>query len=256
MDWWREPLVHFVVVGVVVLAVGALRDAPEEGEAFDDTIVVSEGIVDDLERQLRTELRQDPTDEELEQAVVSWVDDEVLVREARRLGLDIGDMAVRRRLAEKMALVAAATVISEPTEADLRRLFEQTPEAWRIPAEVTVSMLDAADEAEARSLAERVAGADELSGSTAVSGRTPEGLAEVFGEAFAEEVFALSVGTVAPVRSTLGWHVLRVDSRRDARTLTFDEARDRVLVHWQGQQQERARREAAAQLRGKYRIVR
>ena len=126
MSWTREPLVWFVGLGVLVVGIQVLRDGglPAEPEA-ETTIVVDDGLVADLSRDLQTSLGRAPNDTEVTLAVERWIDTEILVREARRLGLDQTDPQVRARLAQKMATVQQATAVPpEPTDAELRALYD------------------------------------------------------------------------------------------------------------------------------------
>ena len=101
MKLLREPLLHFVVIAGLVLAVEALRGpAPEEGEP---AIVLSLQTQDRLRLTLTESLGREPTAEEVDAAFQDWVDTEVLVREAKAIGLDDHDPVVRGRLARQMA---------------------------------------------------------------------------------------------------------------------------------------------------------
>ena len=70
-----------------------------------------------------------PTREELRGLVTEYLKEELLAREARAMGLDEDDLVVRRRLAQKLEfLVQDTSRLAEPTDEDLRRLYDANPD--------------------------------------------------------------------------------------------------------------------------------
>ena len=81
-----------------------------------------------------TQAQRRPTAEELQVLIDERIDEEVLAREAVRLGLDRDDVIVRRRLAQKMAFVSDdLAVVAEPSEAELREYFDAHRESYTTP---------------------------------------------------------------------------------------------------------------------------
>ncbi|HCO45837.1 MAG TPA: peptidyl-prolyl cis-trans isomerase, partial [Erythrobacter sp.] len=93
--WLRDPLAHFLIAGAVIWAGLALVGEPVDPASR--TIELSRerqaGIAFGFERMMG----RAPTDAEMDSAIKRWVREEVLYREALRLGLDEGDAVVRRR---------------------------------------------------------------------------------------------------------------------------------------------------------------
>ena len=57
---------------------------------------------------------------------------------------------------------------------------------------------------------------------------------------FEQAAFALAVGEVSdPVRSSFGWHLVKVTSVQESRNATFEEVRDQVLAQYQSREAER-----------------
>ena len=118
----KEPLVHFLVLGGLIFAWSAWRGEPVD--PAERTIEVDREqqalIALDFERTMQ----RPPTDAELDGLIGRWVREEVLYREALRLGLDSGDPVVRRRLAKKMDFLAASEAeLAQPTDAELREWY-------------------------------------------------------------------------------------------------------------------------------------
>jgi len=265
----RDPLLHFVAFGAAVFAVqAALAPAPppETGADASTVIEVDAALVSDLRRVLTTDLERLPTTDELDRAVEAWIETEILVREARARGLGRGDPQIRARLAERMAFVLEAREVpDEPDEAALRALYEAVRDEYRVELQVTLRQCFAgASRDRAEALLERArAGATPAElralcepppGGPVLRGRSRDRLVERYGEPFADGLDEVEVGRWHLRRSDLGWHVTRVERRRDARQLTFDEARDRLRARWQRERVADASARALETLRERYEV--
>ncbi len=256
----REPLVLFLGVGALVFAFDPSSAVDAESPT---TIVLDASRRADLGRQLEEALGRAPTDDERARAEEQWVRTEILVREAQALGLDDDDPVVRDRLAKKMSFVArSVTAVPTPPEAELRAMWEEGGDEFRVDAAITLRQVWAPDEATAVRLVDAWRGGadprelgDPAPGGPVLRGRSPEALAERYGEAFAQAVSALPEGEIALVGSSVGWHGVRVEKRRDARALDFEGARDRLALRWQATWAEAAAEEAIEALRERYTVV-
>jgi len=113
---FREPLVHFLRLGAGGFAAHAVW-------THFVTRADRQPVVDTREIARQSDLfmienGRAPSDAELQGIIVSYVEEEVLAREAQALGLDEDDTVVRRRLAQKMRLLTDAGVSPPPPEAD------------------------------------------------------------------------------------------------------------------------------------------
>jgi len=262
--WVREPLLHFLAVGVLVFALQwALGDRPAPDDSH--LIVVDEALREELNRQLWDSYGRSPSSKEIEAEVDRWVDIEILVREAERLGLDREDPVIRERLAAKMSRVHAALEQPlEPSDEELRELWEQVESDFVFPARVTLRQLFAEDEEAARALAVRwEAGEDPRTlpgepppGGPVLRGRTSERLVELFGQDFADAVQGLEVEDVVVLESSEGWHAVQIQERQEAQELSFEEARDRLVVRWKTEQARATAAGAAEDLRSRYEVRR
>jgi hypothetical protein len=115
--WLKEPFLHFLVGGAILFGAHAWLN-PADPEAGSPA--------------------REPTPDELRVLVASLLKEELLSREARELRLDEHDTIVRRRLAQKLEFMLQDTARTpEPTEEDLRRLYEASPEAYRTDPRVS-----------------------------------------------------------------------------------------------------------------------
>lgn len=114
-----DPLVHFVALGAVLfLALGATSERADA----DRTVVVDQGQISRLVTLHRMQAGAPPSPTELDQLIDDYVREEVLFREAIRLGLYRDDEVVRRRLAQQLdAALGDTSTLGEPSDEELER---------------------------------------------------------------------------------------------------------------------------------------
>lgn len=255
----RDPLVHFLVLGLAIFALG-------RGPEAEAIIEIDAGLIADLRAILTQDLERAPTEDEVKRAVDGWIEQEVLVREARARGLDRGDPQIRARLAEKMAFViGAAAVPPEPDEATLQALYAAQQDQWRVTLQVSLRQCFAgAERARAEALLAYARGGatdaqlaercDPPPGGPVLRGRSVERLVARYGEAFVADLDTTPEGAWHLRRSTLGWHVTRIEARRAGRPIAFEEARTRLVAQWQRDRLDAAREHTLAAVRARYTV--
>lgn len=91
----RTPVLHFLLLGGLLFA--AERLLPQDWIAPEKPIRVSSDDWRRVQDQLRREYKREPTPAEAQAGLRHFVDEEVLLREALRLGLDSTDKVARQR---------------------------------------------------------------------------------------------------------------------------------------------------------------
>jgi hypothetical protein len=273
MTWWREPLVHFLVLGGALFAAHAWVDA-RAGENARRRIVVSESHRDALARSWEEKWGRPPSTEELRELLDGFVREEILAREAIDLGLDRDDAVIRSHLASKMEFVAldrAPQVV--PSEDELRAWYDEAPLVYERPPQINfVQILFGLERgdgalADARAFLGR-ARAAELSTEEALASsdastlqaiytrQTRDELLLIFGAEFTEQVFPLELGVWSgPIESPFGFHVVRVFERTEAKIPTFSEARAAVLEDLLNARRKEANAALYREIASKYDVV-
>lgn len=103
--WCRLPVIHFLMVGALLLAAERSVWPPAERDRSADSrapIVITRAEIDDLRSRFRSEIGRVPTEAEEARLVSDSVDEELLYREALARGLGRGDRSVRYRVLQKM----------------------------------------------------------------------------------------------------------------------------------------------------------
>lgn len=262
----REPLLHFAVLGGLIFAANAwFGEGAPEGSA----VVVDQAWVSGVEAGLGRGLGRAPTTAELAEALSAAVDDELLFREGLALGLDRGDPIVRRRLIQKTRFLhedraELEGVSDEELAAYLAEHHERYVGAARVGLSHAFAATDRHDDPEAKAaelLAEiRAGGALEGLGDPFPHGqriglRTPADLEALFGQGFAAGLGDVAVGETALLRSSYGWHVVRVDEREAASLPPLSLIRARVERDRAEELRERAAEAGLRRLREGAQIV-
>jgi len=270
----REPLVHFLLLGVSIYAVTAWL-APAAPEDSERTIRVSAAEIDWLTTSWEKRWNRPPTAREREGLIDEYVRETVLYREALAMGLDRDDTIIRRRLAQKLEFLSQDLVaFEEPGDVLLGAWYAENRERYRDPPVLTVTHVffdpDARSDRtldDARAAVEQLAGrapdAAELDAlgdlfllQRYYAERTQPELAKLFGSEFAQQLTQLPVGEWhGPVLSGYGTHVVFVHARVDARIAPFAEVRDRVRQDWEDAERARLNEEFYARLRARYEVI-
>lgn len=266
----REPLVQFIAIALVLFGVNHIIEGGAPAQ-LGETITISEGRVQQLADSYRLLSGRLPSRAELQMLLSDFVDEEVAYREAVALGLDVDDTIVRRRMRQKLEfLLEDAEAIEEPTDAQLSVWFEDHAEQYRIPERVAFRQVLASVDVHGRRTKQRAqasvqalqSGGDptELGDGSmlpsAMAPTTKQGVATLFGELFAEAVFAHSnEGWFGPIASPFGAHAVLVLSREPARTPSLEEIRGKLRLDWI-EARRRAKRETyQARLRERYEVA-
>lgn len=257
-DWAREPLVHFIGLGALVYLALTWGGTPVDPASR--MISVDADQKAQLALGFERVMGRAPTDAELDARIERYVREEVLYREALRLGLDQGDAVVRQRLVAKMDMSAsAAAEVADPDEPELRAFFEENASRYADALSVSFEQAYFSSEAAARNAMSRANGGEETGEPISLPRRVEnERLAEIqirFGEQFARGLAALDQGAQwqGPVPSGFGWHLVRLQSRKPV-AADFDTVRDRVENDWRNAQIEQRKQRAYEILRSAYRV--
>jgi hypothetical protein len=260
-----EPLLHFVLIGAVLFYIGGQK-TPEGGVGRNE-IVITEGDIDQLLVAWQVQGLPPPSAAAIRGMVEGKVREEVLYREAMGMGLDQGDVIVKRRLAQKMDFLAEdLSALQEPTKEELRTWFEAHREEFAQPPRISFRHVyysfdtygAKAQEAAAQQVS-AVTGpenGDRFMFQNSYAERTEAELLAIFGPAFAREVFTLDPGHwVGPVHSGYGWHAVFIERKTPPIVPGFQEVEADVKAVWLAARRAEFREEAYRVMRGKYKVV-
>jgi len=234
-----EPLVHFLLLGSALFALNAaLPSAAPPRE-----IVVTDGRIRSLDETFRSTFRRAPTRQELDALVEDFVREEVLYREALAVGMDRDDSTIRRRLRQRMELMAEeAAAAAQPTDKELGDYLAANPGAFRTEPRVTFSQVPVgAKLSMLEPRYENVAQRD---------------VQRVFGREFAEALVKQPPGSWAgPIASGYGAHRVKVEKFVPGGLPSLEEARPLVEREWRNAKRKALGDDLYARLRGQYKVM-
>jgi hypothetical protein len=274
MKWLlREPLLHFLLIGGALFGVYAALDRARPAPTSSPRIEITEGDTDQLRRAWQMQWKRLPTSHELDGLIAGEIRERVLSREAMKLGLDQDDPIVRRRLAQKLEfLLQDVATLREPTEDELATYFARNRANYTVPARVTVSHIyfsvtkRASAEHDAKSVLNLLRERNVEDKATTVGDAflldvelqdkpLPE-IEQTFGREFSTAVAAVAPGEwQGPVRSTYGWHLVKVTTREEARVPMLTEVKEKLRKDFAEEQRRETNEETFELLKSRYVIV-
>jgi hypothetical protein len=254
--FWREPLLHFLVLGALIFGADAILHPPAKD---DREIVVTKALRQSFIENFDEDKERTPSSAELEKMIESWVASEILYREGKMLAVDRGDDMIRDRIAFKLQLLIFDQIrVAPPTEDELRAWFADNHQRFDEPERVGFYLTPPTDESTARRQLEDIQAQREsetLQKQTrGILGRPVASLAASFGEDFRDAVLALPMGKWAVLQSKDGWHVVRLDSRRAGVLATLESVRDEAARIWQTDETRKRAWEAVTRLKATYNV--
>lgn len=255
--WLRDPLTHFLVAGALLFAFFALRG--EEADPASRTIEVGRDVQARLSLGFERAMQRPPTDAELDGLIDRWVREEVLYREALRLGLDQDDVVVRRRLAKKMdGLASARAEMETPSNAVLGQWLADNAGQFERDGDLNFEqILFASEQAAQAALGDREPQGRSTSLDKVHTAQSRREIAERFGQKFAEDLMDLPVASEwqGPVQSGFGWHLVRLYHRKEGTVPPLEDIRDEVEDHWRSSTIAARRQRAFEVLHEPYTVV-
>lgn len=244
----KSRVVHFAVLGSLIFAI-----APREVDP--SKIVVSQQDLRALHESEAQRLHRGSVTGNLAADVDRHaIEDEILYREALRLGLDRGDNTVRQHLIVKSLLFAEdlAGASRAPTDDDLRAYFEANRARWTIGASVHFIHVFSTHHDELVALGPQIIDAEKKSPGVppALGDAFPASrdvvadqntLAAIYGEPFAQAVFDAPVGSwTEPLDSKFGFSTVKVIAHTAGRPAAFEEVKQKLVLDWTVDQRHKA----------------
>lgn len=270
MKLWREPLVHFLLLGAAIFLF--YEQTREVTDVAPDRIIVTGGQVEQLVANHKRTWMRAPTEDELNALVENHVREEVFYREALAMGLDQDDPQVRRRMRMKLEFILEDLSSQDVTDEKLESFMQQHPDKFRIEARISFQQVflnpdnysdfDAEAEKLLAGLNDDAAAEDqaELPGDmTMIPGAyqlaSKSEVARYFGERFAGDVIRLMPGEWSgPIYSEYGGHLVRIDDRIESSQPVLEDVRAQVAREYLAQMRKQQKDQAYEQLRKRYEV--
>ncbi|MEE4216776.1 MAG: peptidylprolyl isomerase [Xanthomonadales bacterium] len=252
--WLKEPLVHFLLLGAVIFFVYGL--VAEKGRA-ENEIFISRGQQENLVNTFSRTWQRLPTPVEYQGLLKDYIRQEIAYRQSREMGLDQDDIVIRRRLRQKMEMLAEDVAgLVPPTEEDLQAYLDGHTENFMIEPRMSLQQIYFSSDrrgeraaADAQEALQNISGQGAMANTEALGDPLPlpavlddageSEIARLFGSVFVEGLRGVEAGSwTGPVASGFGLHLVLVMDRRDGRVPVLDEVRPDVLRELMNQQRQ------------------
>jgi hypothetical protein len=265
----REPMLQFLGIAFILFAANHLISG-NSVQSSNERITISPGRVNQIAESYRLLAGRLPSRAELQALVNDYADEEIAYREAIAMGLDADDTIVRRRMRQKLEFMAEdADASEEPTDEQLADWLAEHGTDYRLPRRISFQQVMAnADTRGAGMNEEALALLKQLRSGVDASRlgdpsmlpstlppTTQRGVAALFGEAFADALFAHpGEGWFGPLHTPLGAHLILILRRESERTLGLAEIRGRLRSDWIEARRRQQREQFLARLRQRYAV--
>lgn len=261
-NWLREPLVHFLIAGAALFVFFVWKGEPADPASREITVTQEDRAR--LALQWERTMQRPPTDGELDSLTQTWLREEVLYREALRLGLDRDDAVVRKRLANKMDYLATSVAeTAQPSDQTLESWLAGNPQRFAEDTTYSFDQLFFSDKADAESALSKLSAGEDwraigeaISLPRSVEQSMASDVEKRFGIAFLERVNANEplADWVGPTPSGFGWHLIRLRERTVGEVPRLTDIRDGVENDWRNQTLAQRRDDAYQVLRDAYKV--
>jgi hypothetical protein len=254
--WLKEPLIHFLLLGALIFVAynQVAGKGTEPGEIY-----ISRGQQENLLNTFARTWQRPPTPDEFQGLLKDYVRQEIAYRESQAMGLDKDDIVIRRRLRQKLELLAEDIAsLAAPADPDLQTYLETHAEEFAVEPRLTLRQVyfsrdrrGADAEQDALQLLQRIATdgpdgdfeqfGDPLPLPSEMRGMRESEIARLFGTVFTDGLQGLESGRWAgPVESGFGLHLVFIEAREAGRTPELAEVREAVQREWLSQRRREA----------------
>lgn len=285
----REPLLHFFVAGGILFGIYQLAHPPQANDlSRDKTIVVDkETLLNFLQyrsKAFETEYFTKELDalppEERESLTNQYIEEEMLYREARALGLEQGDYVIRQRLVQKMRYLIDDLTEggSAPSDAVLNDYLQKHRDVYLQEPSVTFThvFVDASTRGNqaAKEIALKLKGELQARGARFNDAprygdrfpfhenyveRTLDYVQSHFGAKFVAQLSKIQASGNrwdGPLESMYGYHLILLTSRTESHLPELNEIRAQVEEDWLRDRTHAVRNQGLSRLASEYTIER
>ena len=262
-----DPLFTLIIIGGVIFAAVSWLAPPEPDQR--KIIVDRAALVEFVQfrsRNFDTAKAEQVLDSmdaaDYEQLRASFIDEEILFREAQQLELDQSDYVIRRRMVQKLEFLNESLLPKQaPTAADLKQFYDANSD--RFTEVARMSFVHIFRVGDAITLPEgltpqKIAEFSDLFPYQLSYADRPRDLIEAhFGAAMTAQLFDLSTPLdqwVGPLRSSHGSHFVMITARHPQRLVPMSELGTRLVEAWQVDNRKAQVAALMAELRAAYDI--
>ncbi len=265
---WKEPLVHFLLIGAVLFTVFELRQ--EEVSAAPNRILVDAGQIEQLAARFKRTRLRPPTEIELTALIEGHIREEVYYRQALAMGLDQDDAVLRQRMRMKLEfLLEDLSAQATPSDEQLTRFMQRHADRFREEPRLSFTQVYLNPENHPDIAGDAIKALTRLNNGAPPKTEGDQSLIEqqylfatqheitrVFGDSFAQQMVLLEPGGwTGPIYSAYGGHLVRVSAKQEERFPALAEIRKQVKRDYMAERRQELKDITYRKLREGYEII-
>ena len=259
----QEPLLHFLLIGASVFFFYSFQNTQNK-----EQIIISKNDIKQLSLRWNKKWKRAPTKEELDELIQKRVYQEVLYKEALKMGLEKNDVIIKRRLVQKLEFVTSDMAqLVEPTRKELEDYLKEHSNRFREPTTLSFMQLYIDPQkhpnmqaySQKRLKALRVSDAridgDDFTFEKSYQDLSLFDIKKRFGKAFTQKIVTLPIGSwQGNIYSGYGLHLVKIIKKGKGELRAFEKIKKLLKIEWQTQKQEQLNQKFYQELHQKYTI--
>ena len=255
-------IILFFLLGFIIY----LADIAVNYDEDSKDIYISDQELNGLFAEWNSQVGRPPNEQEALNIVNDFIEEEILYREALRLGLDQNDRIIKRRLAQKISFLKQETDREEPSSDKLIDFYDRNRENYYVPPTFSFTHYYYSKSMEAKKKAE--IGLSEIIELGAPSGSEPFFLGKNFSEyslgeieqAFGSELLVAFDNPdlnkwIGPFTSSYGEHLLFINNKSNGYSPKYSDIEDLVRQDYMLKEQDRKLTNYLDSVRSEYRVI-
>ncbi len=269
LKFFKEPLFHFLLFGILIFVLYAFVNQSESAET---DIVIDDAKIEHVLALFRLENKREPSNIELVKLIDENIKQEIFYREALRLHLDENDDVVKSRLAQKMEFLNTdlASINFKPSHTEIKAFYNNNRENYKTKARfsfyqitfspknhdsIRVAAERVLENANRISIEEMRLKGDQLTLSFAYNDLTPEAIGYELDKAFAEKLKELPLNQwVGPVKSKHGEHLVYITEWQESGYPSIESIESKLINDYAAEKEREVKLAMYKELKSQYKI--
>ena len=257
----KQKLLIFFSIGLMIFAIDIVFN-----EDSSNKVIIYESELDSLINTWVTQVGREPTNEEIDGIIKQLIDEEILYREALKLGLDKNDIIIKRRLAQKISFLKQESISKNPSEEEINKYYKSHTEDYFVESTYTFSHIYFSKDNQAQSRSVKALKSIQQGEEPSKFGdpfllgknfsiKTSKELKRSFGDKFSDSIKSLEIKKWdGPISSEYGEHLIFLNSYTDSFLPELDQVRSIVVTDILARDQSQSTAKYLEELRKEYEI--